>query len=187
MNDESKELFKKDLDELCENYGIKLEDIVHMIRDKEKQKAEKELRDKVEGNKYLVGKTYREKVKPDHGMFPEMYRYYKVVSERSDDSGFVSCLIFDEMPYYWFEYQAHKIHMTGDYYLGSFEFTPIWVDNIRVKNAVRQKGIEDIEEIDADLFNSKMDILVAGIKEMRWEADHYRYGGKLPNDKDWKR
>lgn len=187
MNDESRESLKNDLQELCENYGIKTDDIVRLIRNEEIQKEEKELRDKVAGNSHLVGKAYRKKVKPYHGMFPKMYRYYKVVSERSDYSGNVTCLIFDEIPHYWFEYQAHKLHMTGDYHLGSFEFSPIWVDNVRVENAIMVKGIEDLEEIDPDLFNSEMDKLVARIKEMDWVADHYRFGGKLPADEGWKR
>ena len=76
-----------------------------------------------------------------------------MISERSDDSLSVSCLIFDEKPHYWFEYQAHKLHMTGDYHLGYFEFCPIWIDSVRVKNAIREKGIEDLEEIDAELFD----------------------------------
>ena len=187
MKDESMELFKKDLNELCEIYGVRPKDIVQMINNSEKQKAEEELRDRVTENSHIVGKTYRKKVNPKHGMFPEMYRYYKVISERSDDSPSVSCLIFDEKPYYWFEYQAHKLHMTGDYHLGHFEFCPIWVDSVRVKNAIQVKGIEDMEEIEPDMFDSEMDKLVTGIKEMNWVADHYRYGGKLPDDEGWKR
>ena len=186
MKDESREHFKEDLNKLCENYGLRIKDIVHMIKNEELQKAEKELRDRVAENSHLVGKTYRKKVSPSHGMFPQMYRYYKVISERSDDSLSVSCLIFDEKPHYWFEYQAHKLHMTGDYHLGYFEFCPIWIDSVRVKNAIRVKGIEDLEEIDADLFDAEMDKLVARIKEMDWVADHYRFGGKLPDDEGWK-
>ncbi len=179
--------FLKDLEELCGNYGIKKEDIAQRIENEKTREEEKEIRDKVVENRYLVGKAFRKKVKPDHGLFPKMYRYYKVVSERSDYSGSVSCLIFDEIPHYWFEYQAHKLHMTGDYHLGSFEFDPIWVDSIRVKNTILEKGLEDLEEVDAALFDSKMDKLVARIKEMKWEPDHYRFGGKLPTDEDWKR
>ncbi len=186
MNEESVGLFKKDLEQLCENYGIRVEDMVRMINNEEHQKAEKELKDRVAENSHLVGKTYRKIVNPKDGMFPRMYRYYKVVSERSDNGFNVSCLIFDEKPYYWFEYQAHRLDMAGDYYLGYFEFCPIWVDSIPVKNAIRVKGIEDLEEIDTDLFNSEMDKLFARIKEMDWVADHYRYGGKLPADEGWK-
>lgn len=185
--DEARGSLMNDLNELCENYGIKTDDIVRLIRNEEIQKEEKELRDKVAENSHLVGKAYRKKVKPYHGMFPKMYRYYKVVSERSDYSGSVTCLMFDEMPHYWFEYQAHKSHMTGDYHLGSFEFRPIWVDNIRIENAVLVKGLEDLEEIDAEMFDAEMDKLIARIKDMNWEADHYRFGGKLPKDKGWKR
>ena len=173
MKDESREHFKKDLNELCDNYGISIKDIVQMIKNEEFHKAEKELHDKVAENSYLVGKTYRKKVSPSHGMFPKMYRYYKVVSERSDDSASVSCLIFDEKPHYWFEYQAHKMHMTGDYHLGYFEFCPIWVDSVRVKNTIRTKGLEDLEEIDTDVFDSEMNKLVDRIKELIWVEDHY--------------
>ncbi len=58
---------------------------------------------------------------------------------------------------------------------------------MRAKNTIREKGIEDLEEIDADLFDAEMDKLVARIKEMSWMADHYRFGGKLSEDKEWKR
>ncbi len=186
MKDESRELFKEELNKLCENYDIRIKDLVHMLNGEEKQKEEQELRDKVAKNSHLVGKTYREKITPYHGMFPEMYRYYKVISERSLDSASVSCLIFDEKPHYWFEYQAHKLHFTGDYHLGEFYFSPIWIDSVRVKNTIGAKGIESLEEIDAELFDSEMDKLVAMIKEIDWVADHYRFGGKLPGDEGWK-
>ena len=65
MNDESRESLKNDLQELCENYGIKTDDIVRLIRNEEIQKEEKELRDKVAGNSHLVGKAYRKKVKKE--------------------------------------------------------------------------------------------------------------------------
>ena len=187
MKDESREHFKEDLNKLCENYGIRVKDIVHMVNNEEQEKAEKELRDRIAENSRLVGKTFRKTIKPYHKLFPEMYRYYKVVSERSDDDLSVSCLVFDEKPHYWFEYQTHRSYMAGDYQLGHFEFCPIWIDSVRIKNAIRVKGIEDMEEIDADLFDSEMDKLVARIKEMDWVADHYRFGGKLPTDEGWER
>ena len=37
MKDESMEFFKKDLYELCENYGVKIKDIVQMINNDERQ------------------------------------------------------------------------------------------------------------------------------------------------------
>jgi hypothetical protein len=51
---------------------------------------------------------------------------------------------------------------------------------------MREEGIESYEEIDPNLFDSKMDNLIAEIKEMKWEANHWRGGGKLPSDEGWK-
>ena len=63
MKDESREHFKEDLNKLCENYGLRIKDIVHMIKNEELQEAEKELRDRVAENSHLVDKTYRKKAR----------------------------------------------------------------------------------------------------------------------------
>ena len=86
MKDESREHFKEDLNKLCENYGLRIKDIVYMIKNEELQEAEKELRDRVAENTHLVGKTYRKIVSPSHGMFPKMYRYYKHGGEHYEEN-----------------------------------------------------------------------------------------------------
>ncbi len=168
VKEETRALVKEDIIELCKKYGIKSDDVVNVIESEEMRKYEKELRDNVAENSHLVGKTYRKKV----DLFSKMYRYYKVVSERSDYGGSVSCLTFDETPHWRFASQVHKLHRKGDGILGTFNFNPIWVECIRVKNALGQKALESMEEIDAALYDAKMDNLVAEIKKMKWEVDH---------------
>ncbi|MCR4617277.1 MAG: hypothetical protein K5669_03690 [Lachnospiraceae bacterium] len=187
MNDDKRKLLLAELSELADNYGLETDDIIDAIEYDEALKADNRLREEIAENAYLVGKTFRKKVKPYSGIFPRMYRYYKVVSERSDRSGDVSCLVFDEFPHYWYEYQAHKRHMTGDYLLGYYKFCPIWSEGIPVKNTIIKKGIESMEEINPEMFDTEMDKLVARIKDMKWVADHYRWGGKLPTDEDWEK
>ncbi len=96
-----------------------------------------------------------------------------MISERSNYSGAVSCLVFDDTPHYKFEVQLHKMHMAGDGLLGSYVFTPIWVENVRIKGGMMQKGLDDLEEIDPELFDSELDKLVPRIKEMEWGAEGF--------------
>jgi len=111
-----------------------------------------------------------------------MYRYYKVVSAQADASCRVSCLIFDEKPYYWFEPQLHMLYFPGDGTLGEFDFKPMWVDSILTKCF---KDKNDFEAIDEDLFNLELCCLGQKIAGMPWSAEHYRCGGKLPTDEGW--
>ena len=108
-----------------------------------------------------------------------MYRYYRVVSERSYNENTVSCLIFDEFPYYWFNYQSHLNHQKGDYFLGVFDFEPILVDCISIDD------LQIMEEVDLDTYEYEFHRMMYAIDDMPWVADHYRFGGKLPFDKGW--
>lgn len=182
MEQKLKDDFRKDIKKLCEQYGIRPEDAIQLIKQDESSKYEQQLRKDVTSNKEYVGKAYRKLVKPYHGMFPSMYRYFKVISERSDRVGSVSCLVFDQYPHYWFEYQAHMMPMRGDYYLGEFIFTPVWTDVIPVTELLNKA---DMVETDDFTFSLELERLAGRISSIEWTPDHYRMGGKLPGDVGW--
>jgi hypothetical protein len=173
----NKEKLLKNINQLCQDNDISENELINIIKKDKETKGEKLLKEKVENNKKYVGKCYRELVKV--GMFPQMYRYYKVISERSLYKDFVSCLIFDEFPYYWFNYKSHLYHQKGDYFLGEFDFTPIWIDSIALIS------LKNLEKIDLDDYEYTFHRMMYAIDDMPWVADHYRFGGKLPFDKDW--
>ena len=177
---EDNSLIKK-LKNFCKYNNVEFDDLLIEIRHEQKEQENKEMREAAARNKQLVGKCFRRRVKPRSGMFPEMYRYYKVVSEQAVNSCCVSCLTFDEEPYYWFEYQAHKAGFPGDFFLGEFDFTPICVKS-KLLTTFRLTGVEEISE---DEFNTALSCLGQKIAEMPWSAEHYRYGGKLPTDEGW--
>lgn len=143
-----------------------------------KSEADQKLRDSVEKNRKFVGKCY---AIPsfDTQMFPTMKKYLKVVSERASDSYSVSCLVFHEVPTYWFNYQSSRIGTTGDYYLGSFEFDGIYVDEVRIDELGYGFEISEGE------YNRLMQQYINELQSMPWYADHYRCGGKWPQDKNW--
>ncbi len=182
MTEEQNNTLRKEIEDLCERYGVKLEEISQMITLKNYKERNKKLKKEVESNKQYVGQTFRQTVEPYHGMFPKMSRYYKIISERSESSNKVSCLVFDEIPHYWFEYQAHKASMSGDYYLGEFDFSPIWTENIPVLYFKQLK----MEKIDQASYNLALSTLTDRISKLEWIPDHHRMGGVLPGTDKWK-
>jgi hypothetical protein len=175
-----KDLLNK-LNKFCDENGVKLKDLVYDVSQLEREKRDVSIKEETNSHKNLVGKCYRRLVKPRSGMFPEMYRYYKVISERASTSSAVSCLVFDEKPTYWFEYQAHLMGFPGDYFLGEFDFEPISVKEIRVDT------LKNMEEIMEGVFKYELNWLGRKIAELPWYADHYRFGGKLPTDEGWEK
>lgn len=156
---------KKDLKEFCENHGLDLRDIAHILNEDANDEAEKKLRESVEENNRFVGKAFRQKVKA-HGITSQRYRYLKVISVRSNNRQSVSCLTFDEDPHYCFQYHAHKLLMPGDYFYGDFEFCPIWVESVSVRD------LSDFEEVEVSLYNEELGKLFPKIINMNWDADH---------------
>lgn len=154
-------------------------DIFSYIRAKRKESEEKTLREAVEENRKYIGKCFRVKKKPIDGLFPEMYTYYKVINSRAVNQHNVSCLIFEEYPLYWFEYNSSLIGFMGDYYLGEYEFESFKTDNVLVQS------LHLMEEISEDEFEQAMQTYVDRLKEMKWPADHYRSGEAKPGDEQW--
>lgn len=168
-----------DLQKFAKEHNMSVNDIVSEIKHKERAHDETEMAKKVKANEHLVGKCFCKTVEPRHSMFPVMKRFYKVVSNRSENEYRVECLVFDEHPTYWFKYQAHKIGFSGDFYLGSFEFEAFRTESKMAKDFARMNEISEEE------FNEHAREYLNELLETKWIPDHYRYGGKLPTDPDW--
>ena len=151
---------------------------------------------------YLVGKCFKKRVKPHSGMFPEMWRYYKVISYQSSDQYRVECLEFDEHPTYWFDHQSSALGMPGDYYLGSFDFYGFWTEDVMANELLDTVGNRSMTvmldgkeitlpqrdkytAITLEEYNNAMMNYTQELSELPWYAEHYRLGGKLPTDEGW--
>ena len=44
-----------------------------------------------------------------------------------------------------------------------------------------------MEEITNDEYNTAARKYTDELLELKWSADHYRFGGKLPTDLDWEK
>lgn len=167
--------------QLCKENNIGLYDLKKMIEDQLEFDANKTLQEEVAKHEYVVGKCYRRKVKPDCGMFPEMYRYYKVISPRAENVYRVSCLTFDEKPWYWFRYNSTRFEHSSDHYEGYFEFDGIYVEDIMFH--LLTDGT--LEEISGEEYINACFRYCEILLNLDWCADHYRLGNKLPTDDDW--
>ena len=165
--------------EWCEEHGANPMTISDEIIKENDQKCRRRLRKVIDGNVSLVGKCFKQKTCPYEGMFPEMWKYYKVISNYAMNEHEVSCLMFDEHPWYWFNYIDPK------YYKGFFDFDGITVDSVRIGSNIFIDGIEDFVEITTEEFNKALNSYCKELTQLNWIPNHYRYGDKLPIDKDW--
>ena len=118
-------------------------------------------------------------------MFPEMYKYYKVISERSSNEFRMEALTFTEHPTYWFNYQhLHNYNYSlGDYYNGKFGFTSIEVEDYPFFcYSASGGGINFLTEISLEEYNQALDSYIQELKEIKWNPDHCRCGGKFVTD-----
>ena len=185
------EEFKKEIENLDEN---ELKALRSMIDNNVIDKKDEELKEKIKSNSIYVGKCYKVKVKPNSGLFPEMYKYLKVISERSTNDCRMEVLTFEEHPVYWFEYQDNKGYSVGNYFCGSFDYVGIHTEDYPFfcyklgKNLERQKKeIDYLEEISLEEYNTAMNQYIKELQELTWYPDHYRFGDKLPSSEDWPR
>ncbi len=187
MVEENKKDVLRDIEDICRKYEIKKSDISCILDEISQNIQERKLHENIDANKKLVGNAYRQRVKPYYELLPEMFRYYKVISERADYEGRVSCLAFDEKPYYFFEYQNdhpdHFRYECGVWFLGRFEFTPIWIEEIEI---FHKDGLSSFEKIEASVFDTELESMWKKILNMEWFPDHSR-NGKLPGEEGWKR
>lgn len=180
INDNLKIEILNKIKELSKENDISLNDISRFISNESKREEDEKLRDRVSENKDLVGKYFYKIRHPRSKMFPEMKKFYHVLSNRSENEYRVECLTFYEHPTYWFDYNAHKIGFPGDYYLGNFEFESFVVDSFMVKD------IRSLTEISKEEFDSYAKKYLDELLNLEWLEDHYRWGGVLPKDEKWK-
>lgn len=167
-------------------------ELISTFAQEEQEAREQQLRDAIEAHQEYVGKCYRRTVRPRSGMFPSIYKYAKIVSSRAENQYHMTALTFVEHPLYWFEYQSHKMHFEGDYYLGNFDMVGgIQLESIGFFcNDLSHRGfrqqIERWEEISIEDYNAAMDTYVRELQCSDFVADHYRYGGVMPSSAQWK-
>lgn len=157
------------------------EKIFYKVQEKTSKEKSKALRDAINEYKKYVGVCFKIPFNPMHGMFPKMYLYHKIVSEYSPFRKNFSALCFTEYPFYWYEYQSHLMPSQGDFIFGEYNFDGIFIRS--VPNCVF--SVKNIEIISEKEYNEAMNLYVARLQEMKWVPNHYRFGGKLPQDPDW--
>lgn len=133
----------------------------------------------VEKNKYLIGKCFIHKV--DNPLSREMYRYTKVISNRSKYRCRVECLEFNEHPLYWYEYNSSMELVPENYYLGHFDLDTIKTNSVFIEDFEKYNYME----ITLEEYNAAMRKHIEELINLKWYEDHYRFGGKLPIDDDW--
>lgn len=179
MSDRLNEDFLKDIALLTEKYNVDIEMVQDAFSTQILQDEHQKIVNTCKFHIPLVGKCYKIiKAKP-HNMFPEMNRYFKVISEQSENECRVECLVFDEHPTYWFSYQSSKAGFPGDYYLGSFDFESIYTEDIMVSS------LKSMTKISLEEYNKAMRRYIEELITLPWHAEHYRFGGKMPTDPDW--
>ncbi len=165
--------------------------ILTTLKNQERQKKEEYVKSVVTEHESYVGKCYYMIVEPYDGMFPEMKKYFKIISARGRNEYGMSALTFYEHPLYWFDYNSSRIGMPGDYFLGKYEFDSIQVEDFGAFVWLKKDGanlfINDMTEISAEEYNAAMNKYIEELQSINWVADHYRFGGKLPSDPDWER
>lgn len=145
-----------------------MQEIKHQIRVKEEEK----MRAAVAEHAGLVGKCFKARVKPHFGMFPEMWRYYKIISTRAENENRVSALRFDEYPTCWFDYRASEIGRAGDFYFGHYDFDSIIVEGFPLKGEGHIQIRDELTEISLSEYNTAMILYIDRLQKMEWPADH---------------
>ena len=183
---------KVDVGMILELSTDELNDLMQEIKYQTMVKEEERMRAAVAEHTGLVGKCFKARIKPHAGMFPEMWRYYKIINARARNEYHVSALRFDEYPTYWFDYQASKIGRAGDFYFGHYDFDSIIVEDFPfycydLKGEGYIKVGDRLTEITLSEYNTAMILYIDRLQEMEWPADHYRFSGKKPGDPDWEK
>ena len=175
--------------------GLTEEDLEYLqneLKSISREKEEKKMRAVVDSHMSLVGKCFKTRIQPHSKLFPEMWRYYKIISARANNEYRVSALRFDEYPTYWFDYKMSKIGHPGDFYFGHYEFTSIVIEDFPFfcddwKTKGETKVGDKLIEISLTEYNEAMNKYIERLQKLNWPADHYRYGNKMPTDEEWER
>lgn len=168
------------LKKLSNDNNMSLDELSTLIAKDSRKVEEEKLHNNVQKNEQYVGRCFYNIVNKSHSMFPEMKKFYLVISGRSENEYRVECLTFKEQPTYWFDYQMHKMNFVGDYYLGKFEFESFETESIMVSS------LKLMTEISREEFNKYAKEYLDKLLNLEWIEDHYRWGGVLPDDPKWK-
>ena len=170
---------KEELKSIAKSHDMSLSEMIEELRSIKRKDEELQYKEDVKKNEELIGKCFYELTEPRSGMFPQMKRFYKVISNRSSYSNRIECLVFDAHPTYWFEYQFHLKGMSGDYFFGDFEFESFHTEDVLVNE------LNHMIEISQKKFDEAAKKYLDELLDTKWYADHYRYGGVLPTDPKW--
>lgn len=163
-----------------EEYNLGTYDLQSILKKNDIIKQEKKMVQRIKENAVLVGKCFRIKNISEASKFPDMYHYFKVISNRASNQFRVSVLTFKEYPTYWFDYQTHRFAPeAGDYINGSFVFSGIKI------NSILASTLSGMEEIPEKEFNKKMLEYTERLLKLQFYADHWRFGNVLPEDEKW--
>lgn len=148
-----------------------LQMLASRIRNGSLKRHDAEIRKKTESHAGYVGKCYVKKVKPMSGAFPEMRKYYRVVSERADNEYRMTALTFTEKPLCSFRPRFSKTGLPGDGYSGSFRFDGIQAEDVPFFCFSFNGGLEidSMTEISEEEYFKALDAYVNEIKTMKWE------------------
>ena len=170
-----------EIENIAKKHDLSVESVLKIANIKKIAMDESKIIEAVENNEYLVNRCFYKVMSDGEFKFPKMRHFYKVISARSVHEQKVECLVFEEHPTYWFEYQKHKTDFPGDLYLGHFDFKSFEVRSIPVS------FFEDATEISNEEFNECLMTYAKELTELRWITNHSRYGEVLPNDARWEK
>lgn len=156
---------------------IQYNDVLSFLTDESVQEQSRMCKIRACKNTDLVGRYFKTPHKKS--LFPVMYRYYKILSYRSENEYRVECLIFDEHPVYWFNSRLHKLPQPGNGFLGRFDFDSFITDSIMAKD------IRNMQEITEEEFNGAARKYLEELLELKWTPNHNRFGNRLPSDDGW--
>lgn len=170
--------FEKQLEEFLVKTNLTTDQLKYKLDQKSKVLADNKIKESVKSHKYLEGRCFVRSYKSD--LFPKMNRYYKVLTAQADNEFRVECLVFDERPTYWFDYKTQfNGSSPGDYFLGHFDFDSFFTDSVMIDELLKMKEIT-IEE-----YNEAANKYLKELLDLKFVAEHYRFGEVWPTDKDW--
>ena len=189
MSDRWNKDFLNDVEKLYNKYSIDYDGIKNAIDNLARKERHNEIINKTRENLDLVGKCY--KLYMGHSRFPDMYKYYKVLSIQSENEYRVECLTFYEHPTYWFDTKLSIIGVPGNGYLGNFELYTVEVESIMAKD-LRNKEYSwnhsrKFEEISLEEYNVALRKHYEELINAEWITDHARTCDTLPTDPKWKK
>lgn len=166
-----------------------LKNLERKIKYETTEREEKKIKEMVKKHDSLIGKCFKAKIHTPYILFPEMWKYYKIINSRASNEYRVSALIFEEYPTYWFYYDRG-----GNHFFGHYDFKGIrtddfpfycydWNDTSEHRDAIVG---DNLIEIPLEEYNEAMNTYINRLQKLDWPADHYRGKSRIPGDPGWK-